>query len=35
MFVMYVLFDLLLILIICMIMLGGNITIELKELTQT
>jgi len=28
-------FDLLLILIICMIMLGDNITIELEELTQT
>jgi len=35
MYVMYVFFDLLLILIICMIMLGNNITIELEELTQT
>ena len=35
MYAMYVLFDLLLILIICMIMLGDNIIIELEELTQT
>jgi len=33
MYVIYVLFDLLLILIICMIMLGDNIIIELEKLT--
>jgi len=35
MYVIFVLFDLLLILILCMIMLGDNIIRELEELTQT